>query len=318
MKLDKLHFDELKRKNGLESALAVLADYLPIVLVFFLLWNHTGNWALYLGAWCVLGIQYHRLALLGHEGAHRLLFRSRRLNDMVTDLLLFNPLGLTGAGYRAWHFAHHRALGTPEDPELAIKRGWRYSMPKSRAQFAGMFVADCLGLGAAEIWRVMIACRPRSAPDWLRLSSYWGALGLTSAYLERLDLLCLHVWTTVTLLMALSRLRMWCEHSALAETHRIESNPFLSYAVFPHNTWLHFEHHKWPSIPCHNLRKARELEQQEPVRSLSQLLTQFGGRPRRPDSQSLTGRHRDTMEQLPMLGMKNYSSEYMNACRARR
>jgi fatty acid desaturase len=48
-----------------------------------------------------IGTHLHRLAILGHDGAHFLFAKNRRLNDIVANLLCFYPLGGTVEGYRS-------------------------------------------------------------------------------------------------------------------------------------------------------------------------------------------------------------------------
>jgi len=60
--------------------------------------------------------------VLGHDGTHYTLSGNARLNDILTNLVCFLPLGLTVSGYRALHYAHHQHTGTEHDPELRNKR----------------------------------------------------------------------------------------------------------------------------------------------------------------------------------------------------
>src|SRR5438128_5256668 len=70
----------------------------------------------------IIGNRQHALTILGHDGTHYTLSRNAALNDFLTNLLCFWPLGLTVSGYRALHYAHHRNTGTENDPELGHKR----------------------------------------------------------------------------------------------------------------------------------------------------------------------------------------------------
>ena len=70
----------------------------------------------------IIGNRQHALAILGHDGTHYTLSRNAALNDFLTNLFCFWPLGLTVSGYRALHYAHHKNTGTENDPELGHKR----------------------------------------------------------------------------------------------------------------------------------------------------------------------------------------------------
>src|SRR5271154_6437913 len=70
----------------------------------------------------IIGNRQHALAILGHDGTHFTLSHNRRLNDCLTNLIAFWPIGLTVSGYRTLHFKHHKHTGTEGDPELGHKR----------------------------------------------------------------------------------------------------------------------------------------------------------------------------------------------------
>ena len=70
----------------------------------------------------IIGNRQHALAILGHDGTHYTLSRNAALNDFLTNLFCFWPLGLTVSGYRALHYAHHKNTGMENDPELGHKR----------------------------------------------------------------------------------------------------------------------------------------------------------------------------------------------------
>jgi len=88
----------------------------------------------YLLAVPVIGNRQHALAVLGHDGAHFTLSRSKWLNDGLTNLLAMWPLGLTVSGYRSLHMKHHKETGTENAPELMHKaaRAPQWDLPASR------------------------------------------------------------------------------------------------------------------------------------------------------------------------------------------
>lgn len=139
----------------------------------------------------VIGVHLHRLLILGHEAAHYLLFRNRAVNDFIANVLCFFPVGATVEGYRDWHLRHHRFVGTADDPELIIKRGWWYARPSSISKFMLMASLDIVGCGIREIGSILWDARPRKAPSLSansynpnHLGSYWIVEAATS---ERLS-----------------------------------------------------------------------------------------------------------------------------------
>jgi fatty acid desaturase len=91
---------------------------------------------------CV-GAGQHRLATLTHEAAHYMLFKSRLLNELVSEwFCMFPILGQTHP-YRVQHLGHHQYPNDPErDPdwEQMVRSGHRYDFPMSR----GRFLWECL------------------------------------------------------------------------------------------------------------------------------------------------------------------------------
>jgi fatty acid desaturase len=65
----------------------------------------------------VIGAALHYLLLFFHEASHYLIAPNKKLNDRLTDICIGALLLYPVAAYREVHFAHHRNLGTPEDPE---------------------------------------------------------------------------------------------------------------------------------------------------------------------------------------------------------
>lgn len=229
----------------------------------------------------LVGIQMHRLAILGHEGAHHLISRTPALNDGVTNVFCLFMFGITVAGYREWHFVHHRRVGTSDDTELVFKRGWRYSMPRSKNGFAGMFLLDLIGGGADEVLKLAWSSRPRSLRDALGLTVYWVVLVGLLAEINQLTLLAIHFGLVFTVFWAIFRIRGWSEHVGAegpSHTHRLAVGPVIAYIFFPHYTWMHYEHHRFPTVPAHNLPLTRQAIGFSDVLDLQRLSNYFAGR----------------------------------------
>ena len=88
------------------------------------------------------------MGLLGHDATHRLAFKNRETNDWFGDLFVAWPLFIDiKEGYRPWHFAHHKFLGTRFDPELSYRKLARYETKPTWAKIFGYLVYDLAGLG---------------------------------------------------------------------------------------------------------------------------------------------------------------------------
>jgi fatty acid desaturase len=91
----------------------------------------------------LVGAGQHRLATLGHEASHYLLFRHGLLNELASDFLCMFPLLSNTHHYRVQHLAHHQYVNDPgRDPDLAQLEGsgHRFHFPMAR----GWFVWECV------------------------------------------------------------------------------------------------------------------------------------------------------------------------------
>jgi fatty acid desaturase len=91
------------------------------------------NWLLILSAWClvaqlpswwtialavlVVGTRCYSLAIIGHDGLHRRLFKNPWHNDLFNDLLIMGPIGAITRVNRTNHIEHHRVTAQATDPD---------------------------------------------------------------------------------------------------------------------------------------------------------------------------------------------------------
>ncbi len=95
----------------------------------------------------LVGAVQHRLAGLGHEGAHYVLLRHRLANELVSDWLCMFPLFSTTEQYRLIHLGHHDYTNDwDRDPELMNLGSTRRmdQFPMTRGEFVRHFYASIL------------------------------------------------------------------------------------------------------------------------------------------------------------------------------
>lgn len=95
----------------------------------------------------LIGAVQHRLAGLGHEGSHHVLFRNPWLNELVADWCCMFPLFTTTDHYRSLHLGHHRWVNDHDrDPEFHnLGRARKlHTFPMHRWQFLTHFVSRIL------------------------------------------------------------------------------------------------------------------------------------------------------------------------------
>ncbi len=194
----------------------------------------------------IIGTRQHAIAVLGHDGAHFAICRNRRLNDVLAALS-FWPFGMGLKPYREFHFLHHKAVGTPEDPELALKS---LSPGKWRGHRIRTLLSDLCGGGSPEFVRAMFAA-----------DFQWASLFVFGVYavliaLGQWQAVALWVIASGTVFWASFRQRMLEEHCGRYVTSRHRRTPALwrRLSYLPHHIWKHWEHHRWPSIHPRLLR----------------------------------------------------------------
>lgn len=271
---------ELARPTLLRWGLHAAVDWAIIVLCFVLV-RRIDSPLVYALAILPLGSRQQGLGALFHDAAHLLACRNRFLNDLVGNLLCAFPLGLTLGGYRRYHFAHHRFLGTPEDPENEHKRTLRqWNLPAAPWRVVASFLSDLAGGGVPHLLAAGKLTRPVSLLGGASLLAYWMVVLGVAWKLGALWVPILWITAIATVFWSGVRLRIWTEHLGSADTHRITVPWWLAHFIMPHDIGLHWEHHRFPGVPFWNLKRlrARLPSGQEgipPLGSLSSLLRGF-------------------------------------------
>lgn len=271
---------ELSRPAAARWLLPCVVDWALIAATFAgAAW--VDHWAVYALAVIPLGSRQQALGALFHDASHGLVSRQRGLNDFLGSLLSAWPLGLSLGGYRRYHFAHHRLLGTDQDPEIAHKRALpQWVLPAAPSRVARDFSSDLVGGGLPHLLAAGGLTRPVAVGEALGLGAFWAAVLLVFFWLHALWIPVLWVISIATVFWSGVRLRIWTEHLGTRDTHRISVPAWLGHLIMPHNIGLHWEHHHWPGVPFWNLARLRALMPPgspgaPPVLPLSRLLGAF-------------------------------------------
>ena len=258
--------------------LDMLLDWAVIIGVF-VVFAHFRSWWLVPLASLIIGARIHALGLLTHDATHRLAFKSRRMNELFGEVITAWPLLIViDEGYRPWHFDHHRHLGTDTDPELGSYRAAApYDKPVTWKKVCLYFIHDMLGLGTPGLIQFSAAIWPSKQP-W-RIGgpvALWTAFFFITYHYHSTWIFWLYAWSLFSGFWAVFRVRTWTEHVGVEQrgkesSHRFTPGPIGRFLFFPHNTYCHYEHHKWPQIPYYNLPKLRELDTSRPVQPLGEL-----------------------------------------------
>jgi fatty acid desaturase len=230
---------------------------------------------LVIAAVLVVGNRQHALAVLGHDGTHYTLSRNAALNDFLTNLFCFWPLGLTVSGYRALHYAHHKNTGTENDPELGHKRmrAPQWDLPNTPRTVLRYALMDLIGFSLADYIIIVRFAKPALRREYLPLALFHGLA--IAAFLGFGLWPAAAVWyfSLPTSFMMFFRLRLWLEHQGTDDTQRLALTRWQGAVLAPHNAWHHWEHHKYPTIPYHRLPQARRHLTGPAIMTLRDLVT---------------------------------------------
>ena len=231
-------------------------------------WIHPA-WYTFVLAFLVVSSRQQALLNCEHECVHRKFVPGPAWNNFVGTYLCGAPVGSPFSVARARHLAHHRLLGTPEDPDRDLHNG---KPPKdTRWGVARYFAGGLLGEYAVM---VLFGPRDETMPtpgsalrDLLSLALCQAAIAIaltvTFAWWVY-PALWLAPLATVTALCHL--VRSFAEHAitggeAPAHGNRlitIRSNLVERGLVSPYFMNYHAEHHLNPAVPAPRLRQMRK------------------------------------------------------------
>jgi len=232
--------------------------------------------------WVVVSGRHLALAILMHEGAHRLLLRDRRWNDVVARWLTAYPIMLSLDAYRAVHLQHHKATWTDADPDIDLARpfpitrrsllrkilrdlGGRTGYQRYRviARLSAGLPPHGRGLGGVPLGRALLGFARVQKGFLLTNAAILAAVTAAGRPEAFLLLWWLPALTGYSLVL---RLRSIAEHAVvsdpadpLRQTRTTLAPGWVRFLVAPHHVGYHLEHHLFMFVPHYNLPRAHRL-----------------------------------------------------------
>ncbi|HJQ82748.1 MAG TPA: fatty acid desaturase family protein [Candidatus Binatia bacterium] len=216
----------------------------------------------------VIGGRQLGFAILMHEAAHGMLFRSRALNDWVGNWLCAYPVYLDVHPYRRYHLKHHAKTWTADDPDLPLATPF----PVTRASLARKIFRDLTGQTGWKRLRYTLKGdlgmspgigQRTDNPGW---KSFRGMVvtnlvllgALTIAGHPALYLLWVVAWFTTYSLV--TRIRSIAEHAMipdptdeLRQTRTTLARWWERLLIAPNHVNYHLEHHLLMTVPLYRL-----------------------------------------------------------------
>ncbi|MEM6331268.1 MAG: fatty acid desaturase family protein [Planctomycetota bacterium] len=292
----------LSRVNGWRTAALIAGVWAPLVAVM--------AWAVLMPAWWVYAIaalvvasRQIAMGVLVHEAVHYSLFKNRLVNDVVSDLLLAFPVGMSTGLYRKTHLQHHRFTNTEDDLDLAAQREeaeW-FEWPKNARQLCWVLLRSVTGANLHRGWAMFKHWAPWNhlrdpiTPAFplhtrvlylANMAAVYAAFGwgFSVAPWQTLTVAALYVVPGVTLVNFAVRLRATAEHigadntEELRGTRTVLPRPWERWIVAPLGVNYHLEHHLFPSVPGPKLAELhRELMTDEAFRERAHVTRGYDG-----------------------------------------
>lgn len=218
----------------------------------------------------IIGSRQLGLSILMHDAAHGVLFKSRKLNDLIGQLFLAWPVGTDLLAYRKYHLKHHRHTQQDDDPDLVLSTPF----PITRASLFRKFLRDIFGLTGLKFraFQFMQLTKNSKLAAFSKTAIFgfvatnlalflgFASFGLWHVYLL-LWLLPLMTWFQWVL-----RVRNIAEHALTSRdnnplTHARTTHAGLLARIFvaPYFVNYHIEHHAYMFIPCYRLKQAHKI-----------------------------------------------------------
>ncbi|MEM8865014.1 MAG: fatty acid desaturase, partial [Planctomycetota bacterium] len=143
----------LSQVSGLRSTLLIAGVWAPLIAVMvWAVWMP--RWWVFLIAGCVVASRQVAMGVLVHDAVHYLLYKNRTVNDLVADLFLAFPIGMTTGLYRKTHYQHHRFTNTEDDIDLLSQRedGEWFEWPKNAREFVWVMIRSITGINLYRGW----------------------------------------------------------------------------------------------------------------------------------------------------------------------
>jgi fatty acid desaturase len=232
--------------------------------------------------WVVVSGRHLALAILMHEGAHRLILRNRIWNDRIASWFTAWPVLLNVELYRRVHLQHHKSTWTANDPDLGLAKPF----PVTRRSMARKIARDLAGIVGLKryvfLTRLAAGLNPmgkgldgiplsravrtffRNQSGFVVINAVFFAATCLAGHPEAYFLLW--VLPALTGYSLVLRLRSIAEHAVISDPNdelrqtRTTLAPFwLRFLIAPHNVNYHLEHHLFMFVPHYNLAKAHRL-----------------------------------------------------------
>lgn len=216
----------------------------------------------------LVGSRQHGMAILMHDAAHGVLFKTRALNEFAGKWLLGAPYGGDMQAYRHYHLKHHRFTQSEDDPDLPLSA----KFPVSPASLRRKFFRDLTGQTFLRLRLASLKASHEPGMEAFEKTSVWPYLITNGILLAGLAAIgqwwvypVLWLLPVATWFMAVLRNRNIAEHAltttdgnVLTEARTTHANWLARIFLAPYWVNYHVEHHAYMFVPCWQLPRLHE------------------------------------------------------------
>jgi fatty acid desaturase len=195
-------------------------------------------------------------AIVMHDCAHKSLFRTGLMNEVVGKWIGGAAIDAPFLAYRDYHLKHHKFAGTPDDPDHVLVEGYPVSRDSLRRKFIRDFTGQTFVKELAYSWKD--ATLTGKLPFLFFQAVLIGALWLAGA------VWAMAPWWVARIFVfpAIMRLRNIGEHGVALDrydpeprrnTHTTRANWLERLTVAPNHVHYHLEHHIFAAVPPYHL-----------------------------------------------------------------
>lgn len=259
--------------------------HLGIIVICFLWVFYFPSVVSVILAMLLLGSQQLAISVMMHDAGHFSMFSSKAVNDFVGNWFGAYPLLNSMYKYRHYHKSHHVHVGSAEDPDLMLTRGY----PTNKRSMFRKFFRDLTGQTGIKAYYALFAMhldileytqsgnivvKPKEEREtWKSFKTQLVGPIIANLILFLLLTFFLSPWlyllwigSLLTTFQVYVRIRSIAEHSVVDDPNDPNKNTRTTYAnwfekIFfaPYNVNYHLEHHMLMNVPFYNLPKMHKL-----------------------------------------------------------
>lgn len=285
--LTKEEIKQLHEKSNWKGFLEVASVWTWIAFAFTLVGFFPNVFTVIIALFIIGGKQLG-CAIIMHDASHYSLFKTRKLNDIIGNIFGAYPIFNNVEQYRPYHFQHHIATGTTDDPDINLVKGY----PAKLAGILRKMTRDLLGLTGIKADLGLLAMHtgfikynlgnlvekiPQENRPWkvILRNGYYNLRGpilvnlslfLILLALGKPLLYLLWIGANLTTFNFSLRIRSIAEHSVVEDTNDPYKNTRTTYANFverilfaPLHVNYHLEHHFLQNMPSYNSPKMHDM-----------------------------------------------------------